>query len=271
MAPGITGTDKKVFETLQQSAYEFLNTRKWTEDVFKPEERIECSILITFNKKISSDEFEGTIQVQSRRPIFKTSYNSPALSALDDNFNIKYLEYQSLEFSENGYTSNLTSLLAYYAYLIIGMDYDSYSPLAGTPYFLKAQNIVNYAQNIPFKGWKAFENTRNRYWITENLLNPAYRPIRQASYQYHRKGLDIMSDNKDDARIEIMESLDLVRKVHKDKPGSIIEIMFFNAKPDELVNIFSEAYPDEKSRVVNLLNEVDPVNSTKYAKINSSK
>jgi hypothetical protein len=266
MAPQIQG-DKKVFETLQGAIYEFMNQRKWTDDQFEMHERIELSMQITINKRISNDEFEGTLQIQSSRPVYKTSYNSVVLNHLDEHFNFKYLEFETLEYNENTFTSNLTAMLAYYAYLVIGMDYNTFGLNSGIPYILKAQDIVNKAQNASDKGWRAFESTRNRYWITENILNPVFKPLNETMYTYHRHGLDVMSDEKDEARLVITKSLEDLRRVYRDKPGSLLLTIFFNSKADEIVNIYSKAYPDEKAKVSNLLNEIDPAHSNKYQAI----
>ncbi len=267
MAPQIQNVDKKVFETLQQSIFEFMNNTKWTTDKYLNQERIECSVTITINERVSNDEYKGSIQVTSRRPVFQTSYNSPTLNFNDDNFQFKYIEYQPLEFSENGSNPNLTAVLAYYAYIILGVDYDSFSLYGGAPYFARAQTIVNNMQNARDAGWRAFESTKNRYWLSENMTNPVFKPYHEMFYQYHLKGLDMMAKKKDDGLSQISESLDLLMSVHKEKPGSLLLQSLFYAKADEIVNIYSGAYPDQKVKVSNLLNEIDPANGTKYSKI----
>jgi len=267
LSPQIQSSDKRVFTTMQTAIYEFMNNTRWTGDKFLNQERIECSMQITINDRPSNDAFSGTIQIQSNRPIFKSSYNSPVFNFNDENFNFRYLEYQQLEFSETGNTSNLTNVLAYYAYTIIAIDYDAYSPLGGSPYFLKAQAIVSNAQAGAEKGWKAFESTRNRYWLNENMLNPIFRPVRQIYYDYHRKGLDVMTEKKEDAVAAIAAGIESLKKVHRDKPGSLLLQVFFTAKAEELVNIFSQAFPDVKNRVKATLDEIDPANMNKYEKI----
>lgn len=268
VAPKIQGTtEKKIFESLQTSIFEFMNNTKWTKDVFLPDEKIECSILITISEKLSSDEYKGNIQVQSRRPVFKASYNTPLLNYTDDDFQFHYLEFQAIEYNENNFVSNLSSMLSYYAYLVIAMDYDSFSLNGGTPYFQKAQTIVTYSQNTAEKGWKAYEGSKNRYWMVENELNSTFSPMRECLYQYHRKGLDVMFSDREGGRRAILESLNFLQKVHQDKPLSYNMQVFFYAKADELVNIFSQAFPDEKSKVLTLLNEVDPGNSNKYQRL----
>lgn len=267
-ASQVQTSDKKIFESLQNSIFEMMNNRRWTNDQFLNQERIECSILINIVERISNDEFKATIQVQSVRPIYKSSYNSPVFNFLDNDFNFRYLEFQQLEFEDNNHLSNLTSVLAFYAYIIIGLDYDTYSPEAGTPYFLKAQNVVTNAQAGAEGGWKAFEGTKNRYWVVENLLNPSFKPLREAMYKFHRGGLDNMADNKENGRGAVTEAIDLLKKVYADKPGSLLLQLFFNAKTDEIIKIYTgQAFPEEKNRVLNTLNLVDPSNSNKYQEI----
>jgi hypothetical protein len=266
-APQVQGTDRQVFETLRKEITEFMNNTKWTSDQFLNQERIECSILITVSDRIGSDEFKASIQVQTRRPVYKTSYNSTLFNFNDENFTFKYVEYEPLEFNEQTFISTLTSALAFYAYIIIGLDYDSFSPRGGEPYFQKAMNIVNNATVAKEKGWKAFEGTRNRYWIAENLTNVQMRAMHDIYYDYHRMGLDIMEEKLPEGRLQILESLEALRKLNQEKPGTVIMQTFFAAKADEFVNIFSEAPPVEKARVYNFLNELDPTNITKYQKL----
>lgn len=259
--------DKKIFQTLQQSIYEFMNNRKWTNDVFQQDERIECSMVITITAK-SNDAIDGSIQVQARRPIYKSSYNSLLVNILDKNFSFKYVEYQPLEFVENTFTSNLTSILAYYAHVIIGTDYDSFSLEGGTPYFQKAQTIVSNAQSSSDKGWKFNEDDHNRYWIVENILNSTFKPLRECIYKYHKNGFDAMAEDLLTGRSAVLSSLELLKKVFESKPSSYSLQIFFLAKADEIVNLFTPAEPVEKNKVTALLNEIDPANSVKYNKIN---
>jgi len=266
-SPQVQGTDRRVFQTLQTALYEFVNDTKWTNYDFKVQEKIECTIGINISERISSDEFKGTLNIQLRRPIYKTSYNSVILNYFDKNFQFKYLEYESLEFNENTFTSNLTSVIAYYIYIFLGMDFDSYALNGGSQFFEKAQSVVNSAQSSPMQGWKAFESLKNRYWMVENLLNSSYSSLREANYNYHRKGLDLMSDNIELGRSGVYESLELLRKVNREKPGLFMTQVFLEAKSDELVNIFSQASPTDKQKAVNILKEIDPSNSGKYQKI----
>lgn len=271
LSQSIQGTDKSVFETLQTAIFEFMNNRKWTNETFKNNERIDCSILINVTERPSTDDFKATIQVQVRRPVFKASYNTVLLNNNDNDFAFKYLENQSLEFTENLNLSNLTSVLAYYAYLAIGLDYDSFSPDGGTLYLQKALAIVNNAQSGSDIGWKAFDGNKNRYWLINNMMDASFVPLRECMYKYHRLGLDMMVDNKESGRAVISEALENLRKVHQIKPLSYSLQVFFNAKSDEIINIYSGAFPDEKAKMVNLLNEIDPTNSNKYQKILAGK
>jgi hypothetical protein len=271
----IQGTNRQLFQTLQTAIYEFMNNTPWTNHIYGQDERIECNVMITINDQIGSDEFRGTIQVQSRRPIFGTSYNTTMLNVVDNNLQFRYIEFDQLEFSDTRHTNNLTSILAFYANVIIGFDYDSFSYLGGTEYFQKAERIVNNAQNSPEneRGWKAYEgNRKNRYWLIENILNPKYRPIREVNYKYHRLGFDRMSDKLVEGRAEIAETLTSIQRVFREKPDPYMYLLqvFFDAKSEELVSLFTESFPAEKTRVVNILNEVDNANATKYNRINSN-
>lgn len=266
-AQKIQGANKQVFETMQSDLYEFMNNRKWTDQKFAMDERIECNIFINIEEQISSDEFKGYIQVQLRRPVLNTSYETILLNIKDNDFQAKYVEYQTLEFNETSNKDNLTNILAFYAYVILGMDYDSFSPEGGTEFFQKAMAIVNTSQNAREKGWKAFESERNRHWLVENILNKSYSGFRSCIYQYHRQGLDLMSEKAPEGRAAIAESLKSVQKVFRSRPSLYILQIFFDAKSDELVNIFSNSFPDERNRVSVILNECDPSNGTKYEKI----
>ena len=267
----IQGTNRTAFQTLQTALYEFMNNTSWTDHVYSQEEKIECNIQINITDQSGSDQYKGTIQVQSRRPIFGSSYNTVMLNFLDNDLDFKYIEFDKIEFNLNNFQSNLTSALAYYAYVIIGLDYDSYSFKGGSDYFLKAEKIVNNAQNAQEKGWKPYEGSRkNRYWLIENILNEKYSPMREVSYKYHRQGLDRMYDKVVDGRSEIAEALTSIQKVYRVKPDPYLFLLqvFFDAKSEELVNIFSESFASEKTRVYNILVEVDPTRVDTYKKIN---
>ena len=263
----IQGANQNLFRTMQSDLYEFMNNRKWTEHVYSYDEKIRCNILIRLDEQISVDEFRGSIQVQLTRPTFNSSYETTILNIKDNDFHCKYVEFQPLEYNETSNRDNLTNILAYYAYVILGFDYDTFSPEGGTPYFEKAQAIVNNSQNAREKGWKAFESERNRYWLLENILNKSYSDYRNCMYTYHRDGLDLMSERAEEGRANIANSLRDIQKVFRRRPSVYILQMFFDSKSDELVNIFSKSFPDERNRVMAILNEVDPSNGSKYEKI----
>lgn len=263
----IKGANRNLFRTMQSDIYEFMNNRKWTDHVYAYDEKIKCNILIRLDEQVAADEFKGSIQVQLTRPVYNSSYETTILNIKDNNFHCRYVEFQPLEFNETSNRDNLTNILAYYAYVILGFDYDTFSPMGGTPYFTKAQAIVNNSQNASMQGWKAFESERNRYWLVENMLNNSYQDYRNCLYQYHRQGLDVMSDRPEEGRANIANALRDIQKVFRRRPNTYIVQVFFDAKADELVNVFSKSYPDERNRVMTILTEVDPANGNKYEKI----
>ncbi len=262
----ISGTDKKIYATMQKAFFEFMNSTKWTNDIFKTEERIECSMLINVTER-SIDDFKATMQLQIRRPIYKSSYSSTLLNYMDNEFTFKYVEFQPIEFNESTYSTNLSSMLAFYAYMILGIDYDSFSLQGGQAFFVKAQTITNNAQSATDKGWKSFEDNKNRYWFIENIMNSNFKLIRQAMYKYHRTGLDLMSSKLEDGRNNIYACLSDLKTTYQVTPNSYLMQVFFNAKADEIVNIFTPAFPDQKAQLVATLNLIDPGNTSKYTKI----
>jgi hypothetical protein len=274
-AQKIQGSNRQVFESMQRDIYEFMNNTVWTNHVFSYAERIDCNILINLTDQYSADEFKGTIQVQLSRPIFNTTYNSTMLNFIDNNFQFRYVEFQPLEFDPNSYRSSLVSVLAYYAYMIIGFDYDSFSTLGGTEFFQVAEKIVTNAQNASEPGWKPYDGSRNRnrYWLVKNALDKEYEGVRRFVHEYNINGLDKMESKTTEARTSIAESLKLIQEVYRAKPDPYMYLIqvILESKADELVNIFSEAFPEEKSRVIQILTEIDPGNKTKYEKITAAK
>lgn len=260
----VQNANKRSLEVLETSIQDFLNGRKWNTDVLKPQERLECIFTITIKEWDGSSNFKAEAQIQSSRPIYGTTYNSIVLNISDKDFDFIYSEGQPLDFSDQNYISNLSSLLAYYAYIITGMDYDTFSKFGGTAYYNKAQTVLDNAQNAPNKGWKAFEGLRNRYWLIENLNNKSYNPIRESLYEYHRNGLDVMADDQSKGRKVILEILPQLQKIDKQKQGSMINQVFFSTKAAELIDILSGSDPQEKMKAYNILTEVDPANITKY-------
>jgi len=273
-AQRIQGSNRQVFENMQRDLYEFMNNTVWTNHVFSYSERIDCNILINLNDQLSADEFKGTIQVQLSRPVFNTTYKSTMLNFIDNNFQFKYVEFQPLEFDPSTYRSSLVSVLAYYTYMILGIDYDSFSPMGGTEFYQMAEKIVTTAQNAPEPGWKPYDGSRNRnrYWLVKNCLDKEYEGIRQFIYDYNLNGLDKMESRITEARTSMVESLKLIQDVYRKKPDPFmyLEQVIMDAKSDEIINIFTDAFPEEKSRVIQILTEIDPANKAKYEKINSS-
>ncbi len=260
----VQGTEKSIFEDIQRSIFEFINNRKWTGYQFQVEEKIECSILLTITNRVSSDEFKGSLNLALRRPIFNSSFNAVTLNYVDNDFQFRYIKNQPLDFSENTYISNLTSVIAYYVYIFLGLDFDTYTLYGGTPFYEKAQAVVNAAQNSEFPGWKAYEDQKNRYWLVQNLLNPAYKPIRQFLYEYHRKGLDVMYDNPEQGRSVITKSLSYLQEVYNDRPDLFLIQLILDAKRSEFLSIYTEGSPSEKIRASNILQEIDPSHTSEY-------
>jgi len=270
-AQRIQGSNRQVFQTMQRAIYEFMNNTVWTNHVYSYSERIDCSIMINLTEQLSADEFRGTFQIISRRPVYNTTYNTTMLNFVDNNIQFQYVEFQPLEFDPTMHRSNLTSLLSYYAYLIMGFDYDSFSPRGGTEMFEMCERIVNNAQNVPEPGWKPYDGSRNRnrYWLVNNILNREYSNVRDYIYRYHINGLDRLESSITEARTDMVETLRLLQDVYRKRPDPFMYYLtiVMEAKKDELINIFSEAFPEEKSRAVQILAEIDPANKSEYEKI----
>lgn len=271
LSPQVQNNNKKTLETLETTIRDFLNSRKWSTDNFQSQERIDCNLVLNITEWDGSANFKCEAQIQSSRPVYGSTYSSTIINLSDKEFNFNYSEGQPLDYSDQNFINNLSSLLAYYAYIIVGMDYDSFSKFGGTPYYAKAQNVVTNAQISPFVGWKAFESLRNRYWLVENLTNKTYNPIRETIYDYHRNGLDVMADNKAKGRKEILNMLPQLQKIDKQKQGSMLNQVFFTTKADELVNIIGSADASEKLKAYNLLTVLDPPNIAKYELLKKAK
>jgi len=266
----VQGSNRSVIDALQTALHEFVNNRIWTNNVFSAEERIECNMMLNITG-IAGNEFTGTLTVQSRRPVFNSGYSTNMINFQDRDIRFTYVEGQPLEFSDVVFTSNLTSIIAFYVYLIIGLDFDSFSFLGGTPYFRIAENIVTNAQQSGERGWRANENNfRNRYWLVQNLLDDRYRPVREFSHRYYRLGLDRMSARPNEARADIADYLVLLQNVYRRQPDPYLFLLqtVIDAKSTEWVDIFRGGTPDEKTRVVRLLKEIDPPNIARYDGIN---
>ena len=268
----VQGSNKAVFTTLQQSMEEFVNTQRWTNMTFQEKERIECSMMIVV-KSVQDNMFVCEFTCQSRRPVFGTTYTTPTLNIKDENFTFTYQEYDRMEFQHNTFTSNLTAMVAYYCYLIIAHDMDSFAKLGGTPYFQVCEDIVTSAQsasldNAEMVGWKAFESNRNRYALTNNLMDEAFKKYRAYYYDYHRHGLDEMVNNVANGRARIAKDIKVLKEAYNARPATYLVGTFLDAKSDELVNIFKSGTADEKKMVYQLLMDIDPTRQDTYENIN---
>lgn len=263
----VTSAEKELFEQLKQVITDLMNNTKWTEEKFKVEERINCQLQLQINT-INAGEFTGSIQVQSSRPVFNGSYNTTLFNFQDDNLDFTYTRSSQVIYSKNQFRDNLSSILAFYAYYIIALDFDSFSKQGGTKYFQEAQQIVTNAQTATGKGWKSNEQgKKNRYWLVENALQQLFEPLRECYYEYHRLGMDHMYDNPEEAKKAIYTALDKLSKVSAARPNTINIINFAYCKLNELKNLYSIAKPEEKTQIVTVLKKIDPTNSTKYEEI----
>lgn len=254
----IQGTNKSVFTTLQTSLTEFVNNRKWTDATFAVNERIDCSMTIIVNEQ-NDNTFSAEIQVQSRRPVYNSSYTTTLFNFRDTQFDFEYVEFEQLEFTGTSLSSNLTATIVYYIYIILGLDFDSFSPLGGKAYFEQAQQIVNMAQSQgTWNGWKAFDGNQNRHALITALTDNTSENFRNMWYTYHRKGLDEMAANPDRGRTTIIETLPLLEEVYKTRPTSVILQVYADTKLDELMSIYSKATSQEKQSALKLLSNIFP-------------
>lgn len=270
----IQNVDKELFNNMERSLNEFMNTRKWTDDQFGPDEKIECNILLNVTGTLSGVQngFQGTLNIQASRPVYNSSYSSPLINFIDRDVIFAYSQFNTLQFDDNRvsgndpYVANLTALLAYYAYLVIGLDYDSFSPKGGTDYFKKAQNIVNNApeQGKSIVGWKAVEGNKNRYWITDQILNPRFQALRGFWYNMHREGLDNMYKKPDESRMLILNGINTLSQLQKENPGAILLQFFFNAKSDEFASLLAQLPADQRGLYITMLQQIDVPNAQKY-------
>lgn len=264
----IQGSNKEMFNTLKQSIEEFVNTTKWTDLTFQDKERIECNMMLVV-KSVENGILKCDFTCQSRRPVYGTTYSTPLLNFQDNTFNFSYQEFDRLDFQQSLFTTNLTALIAYYCYLIIGYDMDSFGRLGGTPYFQACENIVTAAQSASLeeaeaKGWKAFDSKRNRYALINNLMDEAFKPYRMFFYEYHRLGLDEMVNNVNNARARIADGLPILKEAQRARPSTFVVTTFLDTKNDELVNIFAGGTADEKKKIYELLVELDPTRQSIY-------
>ncbi len=264
--------DKKTFQTLQSALNDFINTRKWGTDNFTQQEKIDCSFLLNLESTDDANVYKANLTIQSARPVFNTSYQSPIINFQDNDVIFKYIQFQDLDFNDarvsgpDALASNLTAIFAYYIDIILGMDYDSFSPRGGDPFFQKAQNIVNNApEGKNITGWKAFDGTRNRYWLAENLLDSKYTIMHDAIYNYYRMGMDKLYDEEANARTQVLNVLNMLNSFNNDNSNTMILQFFLQGKSLELIKIFSKASPPDKARALDFLQHLDVTSASKYA------
>jgi hypothetical protein len=264
--------DRKIFQTLENDLTNFVNNRRWTNDAFQRQERIECIFTLRIeNLGAEAFLFKGTLSVQAARPVYNTAYQAAVINYSDPDVMFKYRQYQPIEFNENrvqgtdAQIANLPALFAYYVYMILGFDYDSFAPKAGEPYFRKANNIVNNApEGTGIAGWRIFDGARSRYWLSENLTNTRYNELHDVIYSYYRLALDNMYEKEAEARAAMIESLTLLQNFNKANANTMIVDFFMQGKLVELTGIFKKAPPDQRARAIEILSTIDVVNLGKY-------
>lgn len=267
IAPQIATAQPRVFQSLETAIKDFYQNRRFTNLNFAPAERIDINLLLTISNQPAADRFEGTLQVIYARPVYGTDYNTPVLDLVDNNVQFNFLENTQIEFAPERYLNNLSSLLGFYAYFVLGLDADTYAPLGGTDFYNQAQQVVNNAQNAAEPGWKAFEDQRNRYWLLDNQQQAVFRPFRELLYEYHRQGMDAMTEDVAGSRRKIAGQIEKLKSVHQVKPASYNLQVFFNAKYNELVELFKQGEPAEKSKLFNTLQIIDPGHISQYQNI----
>ncbi|MBY8961238.1 DUF4835 family protein [Flavobacterium sp. D11R37] len=265
-ADRVTDANTQIFRTLETSLNEFMNSTRWTSRNFSRNERIDCSIYINVSA-YDSNSFSATMQVQSSRPVYNSTYQSPILNFNDKDISFRYLENETLQYNPNAFTSNLIALMAYYANIIIGMDADTFELNSGTPYYQAAQNMVGLAQGSGYRGWGQQDGNQNRFFLITDLLSNTFSPFRQALYDYHRQALDVMSDNPKTGKEKALDAIKTLAEVNKVRPNAFLTRIFFDAKSDEIVSIFSDGPMVTITGLVDTLNRISPLNSSKWSNI----
>ncbi len=266
-----TAVDRKVFQTLQTQLQDFLNKRKWTNEDYAVQEKIRCNFLLNLQSSPETNTYKATLTIQAARPVYNSNYQAATFNHMDNDVVFRYVEFQPIEFNENRVqgteplSANLTAILAYYVYMILGIDHDSFAPRGGDPYFQKANNIVNAAPDARLiTGWKPFDSQRNRYWLSENMMNSRYSLVHDAYYIYYRQCMDNLYENDTKARQELLNAVNTLYTLKVDNPNIMIYQFFFQGKADEIISIMKKANPGERSRIIDLLQKIDPTNTLKY-------
>lgn len=267
----VSGTDQRLYESLKESMVTFMNQRIWTNIKFEENERIEGSMVLVVKNR-DGNSIDGELNVVLRRPVYKSNYNSPLLNIVDNDISFSYIDGQPLDFNENSFMSNLTSILAYYGYYCLGIYFDTFGQNGGDEMFNMCDQIVTQAQNAAEGGWKAFDSYKNRYWLLDSYTNPAYRSLRQFMYEYHRLGLDVMGSGKiENGRTAITKSLDYVKTAYTSKSNLYFIQILNDSKRDEWKNIYSDGPQQEKTKAINILRDIDPAHAEEYEEVLNAK
>ncbi|MDT0553959.1 DUF4835 family protein [Urechidicola vernalis] len=264
----VPGSNKQVFTTMERSLSEFVNQKKWTNKKFKQQEKIDCAFILTITSQPSSNEFQGTLQVQSSRPVYGSSYQTPVLNFKDNDFSFRYTEFENFQYNPNGFDSNLVSIMAYYVYLILGMDGDTFAMNGGTEYYDAAENVVNQAQQSGYTGWSRKTSGINRFNLITDILSGTYDGYRSALYIYHLNGLDLMHSNQANAKANIEEAIQSIKGVYTRRANAILIRFFMDAKSDEIVEIYSDGARYDTSQLKDDLTRISPSNLSKWNSIN---
>ena len=263
----IQNSNTQVYNTLQSSIVEYMNNTKWTSNNYKAQEKINCAITLNIIEQPSSNEFKGNISVQASRPVFNSTYQTPILNFKDDQLSFTYNEYESLIYNENSFDSNLISMLTFYAYTILGIDADTFSPMGGEQFHKQAENVVNQAQQGGYSGWNRIDGNNTRYQLNENILSPVYKDFRDVLYSYHLKGLDIMSNNQKEGKKNMSESLMKLQNIYNRRANAFLLRVFMDTKSDEIVDVFSDGPRTGTTNLKELLLKIYPTFNTKWEKI----
>lgn len=264
----LTGNENvQVFKTLERQLKEFINNTTWTDKTFKPQERINCSMVINVTD-YNNDNFQASIQVQSARPVYGSSYSTPVYNYNDKDFNFQYLEFQNMVYNANQFESNLISVLAFHVYMILGMDADTFAPKGGDEYYAQAQVISNYSQQGNYSGWKLEDGNQSRFILIDNVLSDTYKEFRDVLYDYHRKGLDEMSNDAKEGKLSVAKSLNGLKEMNNRRPNSYLMRVFFDAKAEEIEDIFSGGPTVNISDLVSILTRIAPMHASKWRNIN---
>ncbi len=262
----IPGSNKQIYTTLENVLSEFINQKRWTNLNYKPQERINCNLTLTLLEQ-NGDDFRGNIQIQASRPVYNASYLTPVFNFKDDDFSFRYIEYETIQFNENVFESNLISIIAFYVYTILGMDADTFELNGGTAYFNEAQDILVQAQQSGYAGWNQNDGTKTRFVLIDNILSPTYSNFRSAMYNYHLHGLDVLVTDKKKAKEKIASAVRSLKTIYDIRPNAFLLRVFMDSKADEIVQLFSDGPRYETSELKEDLLKISPINAAKWNKL----